>query len=89
MAVVPAVVQQVKDWALSLWQCRFDPMPSAVRDLACPQMWHRSQLQLGFDPGPGTSICFNFSHKRKGKRRAWSSSWQPDIGLDMLVFTLL
>ena len=26
---VPAVVQQVKDPALSLQQCRFDPWPSA------------------------------------------------------------
>ena len=30
VVVVPSLAQWVKDPALSLWQCRFDPQPGAV-----------------------------------------------------------
>ena len=34
-----------------------------VKDLVLPQLWHRSQLQLGSIPGPGTSICCKCGQK--------------------------
>ena len=38
-----------------------------VKDLASPQLWHRSQLWLGFNPQLGTSICCGCRHKKKKK----------------------
>ena len=39
---------------------------SELKDLALPQLWCRSQLQLGSDPWPRNSICLGFGHKKKG-----------------------
>ena len=54
------MVQQVKDPTLSLWQFRsllrhgLDPPPgTGIKDSVLPQLWHRSQLQLKFNHGPG------------------------------------
>ena len=51
---VPTVVQQLENLALSLkqlgWLLRYgldsQPWHSGLKDLALPQLWHRSQLQL-------------------------------------------
>ena len=47
---IPAVVQQVKDLALSLWQFTFDPPAqcSGLRIRCCHSCG--LQLQPGFDP---------------------------------------
>ena len=46
--------------------CRFDPLPNAVlKDLVWPQLWHRLQLQLGFDPWSGNHICHRAAEKEK------------------------
>ena len=36
-----------------------------VKDLALPQLWLRSQLQLRSDPWPGNSICHGAARKEK------------------------
>ena len=47
------MAQWVKDLVLSLWQHGFDPQPVQwVKDLVFPELWHKSQLWLGFDPCP-------------------------------------
>ena len=53
---VPAVVQLVKDLALSLQQLGFQVWPPApcgeLKDLVLRQLWHRSQLWFRSDPWP-------------------------------------
>ena len=42
----------------------FDAQPgSGLKDLALPQLWHRSQLQLRSSPWSRTSICHGYNHK--------------------------
>ena len=38
-----------------------------VKDLALPQLWRRSQLQLRFSPWLGISICRGCDQKKKNK----------------------
>ena len=45
---------------------RFNPhMAQWVKDLVLPWLWLRSQLQLGFDPWPGNSICYGAAKNEK------------------------
>ena len=60
---VPAVVQQVKDPVLSLHQHGFNPcLVQWVKDPVLPQLWHRLQLWLKFDPW-GMFICHGVAKK--------------------------
>ena len=50
---VPAVAQWINDPA-RLCGAGLSPDPvQQVKDLVLPQLWHRLQMQLGFDPWPG------------------------------------
>ena len=40
-----------------------------VRDLTLPQLWHRSQLQLGFDPWPGWELPHAMGVAKKKKKK--------------------
>ena len=40
---------------------------AGVKDQALPQLWHRSQWQLGSDSWPGKSICHRLTEKEKKK----------------------
>ena len=40
---------------------------SGLKDPALPQLRRRSQLQLGSDPWPGNSICYEVAKKKKKK----------------------
>ena len=65
---LPAMGPWVNNLALSLWWCGFDPRPVQwVKDLVLWQMWHRSQMQLGFDPWPGNVCMPQVSPKKKKK----------------------
>ena len=44
-----------------------------VKDPALLLLWHRLQLQLGFDPYPGTSICHSMA-KKETKKDTWRHS---------------
>ena len=68
---VSTVAQQVKNPALSLQWCRFDPQPqcSGLR------IWHCHSCGIGHScgsdwiPGPGTSIRHECSQKKKKKKK--------------------
>ena len=49
-----------------LWRCGFAPRPqgSVLKEQALLYLWHRSQLRLGFSPGPGTSTCHGCGQKK-------------------------
>ena len=51
------------------WECRdagLIPGPTQwIKDLALPQLQHRSQLQLRSDPWSGNSICLGAAKKEK------------------------
>lgn len=72
---VPTVAQQVKDLELSLqllWSLlkgKLDPWQCWVKDLTLPQLWHRSQLCLGFNPWPGNlHMPWDVAKKTKTKQ---------------------
>ena len=46
-------------------KARFHPQHSRLKDLALPQLQHRSI------PGPGNFICCEYGHKIKGKKTAY------------------
>ena len=70
MVRVPAVVQQLKDPALSLWQRGLIPsLAQWIKDPALPWLWHRSQLWLGFDPCPRNSNVPHVNQKKKKKKK--------------------
>ena len=50
---VPAMVQWVEAWVTVEVQIRSLAQHREVRDPALPHLWHRSQLQLRFNPWPG------------------------------------
>ena len=65
-----------------------------VKDPALLLLWHRLQLQLGFDPYPGTSICHR--HGQKGNKKRYMEAFlSTDKGLTgnkllyFLVFNLV
>ena len=39
-----------------------------VRDPALPRMWLRSQVQLGYDPWYGNSICYRVAKNEKERK---------------------
>ena len=41
---------------------------SGLNDPALSQLQHRLQLQLGFDPWPGNSLCCGVAKKEKEKK---------------------
>ena len=65
---VPTVVEWVKNLTVAAWVASeaWDQSParhSELKNPALPQLWHRSQLWLGFSLQPRTSICCRCSHK--------------------------
>ena len=42
-------------------------MEQRVKDLPSPQLWHRLQLKLGFDPWPGKFHMLQVQPKKKKK----------------------
>ena len=63
---IPNVAQQVW-WHLCSARILVPPLAqhSALKNLALPQLRHRSQLQLGSNTWPGNSICRRVAKKRK------------------------
>ena len=67
---VPAMVQQ-DGWHLcsagiQVW---VPARHSGLKDLALPQLQHRSQLQLKSDPWPGNSLCLKVAKKEEKKKK--------------------
>ena len=64
------MAQWVKDLSLPPQQCGFDPQPVTVgkKDLTLPQLWHRSQVQFGFDPWSRNLHIPCVQPKKKKKR---------------------
>ena len=50
---------------------RFSQWPGhrGLKDLKLLQLWHRSQLPLGFSPCLGTSLCYPVALKKKKKMK--------------------
>ena len=70
VAGVPAVVSL--DWRhlCSIRSQVWSPAwYSGLKGLVLPQLWYRSQLQLGYDPWPGNSICHGVANKEKKRER--------------------
>ena len=60
---VPAVRQWVKNPTAGAWvatEARVRPLPwgRGLKDLALPQLWHRSKLELGLNPWPRLSYVW-------------------------------
>ena len=62
----PPVVQEVKDLALSLRQCEFNPIPGLAQWVK--ELWCRSHLQLRFDPWLGNFHMLRMWLKKGEKR---------------------
>ena len=66
---VAAMAKWVKDLAEATWV----PGPVKwIKDPALLQLWRRSQLWLGFNPRPRTSICCGCEQKNKKKFSSFS-----------------
>ena len=50
-----------------------------VKNLVLLQLWCRSQLQLRFNPWPGSSICCRAA--KKGRKEKKKDKFRVDIGL--------
>ena len=64
------MVQWVKTPTVAAWvpveeQVRSLPGHSGLKDLALLQLQHRTQLQLRFNPWPGTCVRHGCGHKKK------------------------
>lgn len=70
----------ITDLTLSLWRYGFNPWPGdplllklqcrcqrCSSDPVLPWLWHRPQLQLTFNPSPGTSMCPSAALKKKSR----------------------
>ena len=56
---------------LGVLGCRFKPrLAQWVKDPVLPQLQHRPQLWLRFNPWPRNSICHGKAKKKK-KKRSW------------------
>ena len=64
------MVQRGLEASLERWDSGSIPrLAQWVKDLALPQLQHRSQLWLGSDPSPGNSICHRVAQKKKKKKK--------------------
>ena len=69
------MAQQADDSAC-LWHCRFDSQP-----LELWQLWHRLQMQLGFNPWSGNLHSCRYNHKmRKKKKKKKTLFWSSCCG---------
>ena len=56
-------------WELKIHKERGTGVPAVVQDLALPQLWCKSQLQLRFEPWPGNFHILWVQPKKKKKKK--------------------